>query len=92
MHVSLNEININNKIIDLRKKFDYNEFHIPKSINIPRMNLLGDPSLYLNKKDKYYLLCDKGTISLSCCNILNALGYHCYSIDGGIEKYKENKN
>ena len=50
--------------------------------------LMSSPDLYINKCDTYYLICDKGTVSLSCAKILNALGYKCYSVIGGIEGIK----
>ena len=43
---------------------------------------------YINKNSKYYLLCSKGLLSNKTANILNALGYNCYSITGGIESIK----
>lgn len=76
-------------VIDVRTRIDYDDFHYPSSINIPRLTLLSDPSLYLNKKNTYYLICDKGLVSASCANVLNLLGYHCISIAGGLEEYKK---
>ena len=76
------------KIIDIRSSLDYNEKHILGSVNIPRIILMSNPDVYMNKDEDYYLICDKGTVSLSCANILNALGYKCYSIIGGIQNIK----
>jgi len=83
MEIEYNDILDKSKIIDIRSKLDYEEKNIGTK-NLPRLVLLSDPGLYLNKKDRYYLLCDKGIISASCARILNALGYKCYSIKGGI--------
>ena len=77
-------------IIDIRPSFAYNLYHINGSINIPKMTLLQEPSKYLNYNNTYYLICDSGINSNRCANILNALGYHCFSIKGGI-KYIKNK-
>lgn len=79
--------NIINKsnIIDIRSALDYNEINIKESINIPKIILMSNYDNYLNKEEDFYLLCDKGTVSLSCSKILNALGYKCFSIKGGIE-------
>lgn len=85
MTISINEININDIVIDIRTSIEYNEFHYPNSINIPKNSLLSSPEIYLNKNKKYYLLCTKGHVSLYCAKILNALGYNCYSISGGIK-------
>jgi len=85
MEINYEDINTNNLIIDIRPKIDYLNFHIKNSVNIPRVLLLNNPSEYLNKYETYYLLCDKGTISKKTANILNSLGYNCYSIIGGLE-------
>ncbi|MEE0699723.1 MAG: rhodanese-like domain-containing protein [Bacilli bacterium] len=88
MQISFNDMKSNVVIIDIRATNEYEEFHYPNSVCIPRLTLLKCPDEYLNKVDEYYLICHKGEVSLSCSRILNALGYHCYSVEGGIEKYK----
>lgn len=77
-------------IIDIRDKREYNEYHYPGSINIPRIQLLSNPEFYLNKNEQYSLICDKGITSKSVSNILNSLGYNTISITGGIENLKNN--
>lgn len=79
--------NIINKknIIDIRSALDYNELNIEESKNVPKIILMSNHDKYLNKEEEFYLLCDKGTVSLPCTKILNALGYKCFSIKGGIE-------
>ena len=86
MEIEYKDIDLNNKIIDIRSKLDYDCYSIKKSINIPYLKLLENHSKYLNKQDIYYLICDKGKISKSASRILNAIGYKCYSISGGIEE------
>lgn len=88
MNISLNNILDKNKIIDIRTSIEYNNYHYPGSINIPRMILLKNPEKYINKNSEYYLLCSKGLLSSKTANILNALGYNCYSITGGIDSIK----
>ena len=88
MYINFNEIIDNSRIIDLRPSFEYNEFNISGSKNIPKFILLNKPDKYLNKTDTYYLICNKGEVSLSTAKILNALGYNCYSIIGGIDSLK----
>ena len=89
MEVEYLNTNDSNAIIDLRESKDYDEYHLYNSINIPRKKLLERPDKYLNKEREVYLICDKGIISKSCSNILNALGYKCTSIIGGIDKIKK---
>lgn len=86
MTIYINEIDVNNKIIDIRSSLSYNKKHLHGSINIPRLMLLSNPSDYINKNEIVYLVCDEGLSSLSTARVLNALGYNCYSIEGGIEK------
>ena len=75
-------------IIDIRTRFEFNEFNIGGR-NITRINLLRNPEYYLDKNNTYYIVCNKGTESLSCTKILNALGYNCYSVAGGIDDLKK---
>ena len=46
---------------------------------------MSSPEQYLKKHITYFLICDKGKVSLICAKMLNALGYKCYSVAGGIE-------
>jgi rhodanese-related sulfurtransferase len=85
LQIEFNNIYDKSRIIDIRSSLDYSDKHIPNSINIPRMILMTNPDLYMNKNEEYYLICDSGKISLSCAKILNALGYRCFSINGGID-------
>lgn len=72
-------------IIDIRTSSEFESYHLDGSINIPRIKLLNSHETYLDKDKKYYIICNKGEVSLSCCKILNALGYSCKSIKGGID-------
>ena len=90
MQIDFKEIEEIKNIIDIRSLLDYNQKNIPGSINVPKPLLMGNPEKHLNKQDTYFLLCDKGKVSLICAKILNALGYKCYSIIGGIERLERN--
>ena len=85
---NINEIKNKKNIIDIRTRFEFNEFNIGGR-NITRINLLRNPEYYLDKNNTYYIVCNKGTESLSCTKILNALGYNCYSVAGGIDDLKK---
>ena len=76
-------------LIDIRDKEDYMNNNINGSINIPRLKLLNDPKQFLDKNKIYYLICDMGVLSESTSKILNALGYNCISVKGGIKEYKK---
>ena len=88
MEINYEDINKNNIIIDIRYPSDYEEYHLKNSINIPRIVLLSDPKKYLSDKENY-IICDKGIVSKSCVKVLNALGYKCKSIEGGIERVRK---
>ena len=88
MQIKISEIENKNNIIDIRTSSEFNEFNIGGR-NITRMNLLKNPEYYLDKNNTYYMVCNKGTVSLSCSRILNALGYNCYSVTGGIDDLKK---
>ena len=88
MQIKINEIKNKKNIIDIRTRFEFNEFNIGGR-NITRINLLRNPEYYLDKNNTYYIVCNKGTESLSCTKILNALGYNCYSVTGGIDDLKK---
>ena len=88
MEIELNEITRLENIIDIRSKNEYNKKNINNSINIPRMLLMSEPSKYLKKKNIYYIVCDKGELSLFCAKILRSLGYNCYSIKNGMQSIK----
>ncbi len=88
MQIKISEIENKNNIIDIRTSTEFNEFNIGGR-NITRMNLLKNPEYYLDKNNTYYIVCNKGTVSLSCSRLLNALGYNCYSVAGGIDDLKK---
>lgn len=81
----------NPKIIDIRDNYSYKLGSISKAINIPYLFLITNPDNYLNKNDKYYLLCDSGSQSMRCCLELSYVGYDVVSIVGGYKEYLKNK-
>lgn len=89
MLIEFEDVRKKKNIIDIRTSIEFNEYNIDGSINISRLKLLGNPDNYMNKEEEFYLICNKGEVSLSCSKILNALGYRCYSIIGGIDGLKK---
>ena len=74
-------------IIDIRSKNKYYMGHIPSATNIEYLELLSNPSKYLNKNEIYYLYCDSGYTSSMVVNKLNNIGYNTVNIDGGYNNY-----
>jgi len=75
------------EIIDIRNNQSYNNNHIPNAKNIPSMELISNPSKYLEKNKTYYLYCQKGKSSVRVCSLLNNLGYSTININGGYEAW-----
>lgn len=91
----MNEISINDlkridnpTIIDIRDNYSYALGHIKNALNIPYYSLLSNYSLYLNKRDKYYLYCDYGHQSKAISDRLNAFGYNTYYVKEGYLDFK----
>ena len=74
-------------IIDIRSNDKYRINHIPGAINIEYLELLDNPSKYLNKQDIYYLYCTSGYTSKAVVDKLNSLGFNTVNIDGGFNNY-----
>jgi rhodanese-related sulfurtransferase len=74
-------------LVDLRKKEDYDEFHIKGAINIFWLDLLNDENLAkLPKNKKIFLICYLGHTSSQAMVLLKLLGYDVVSIKFGYGK------
>lgn len=89
MDISFDEILKRNDdiIIDIRSISDYRNGHITGAISIPEVELVREPSKYLEKYKTYYLYCNYGNRSRIVSNYLNQLGYHTVNILGGYHNY-----
>jgi len=82
----MKSININDyksymgKLIDVRPKYEYIKKNIPESINIPYEELIFNHNKYLNKNEKYFLICSGGVKSKKATNILSVYGYDVTNI------------
>lgn len=82
----MKSININDyksymgKLIDVRSKYEYIKKNIPGSINIPYEELIFNHNKYLNKNEKYFLICSGGVKSKKATNILSVYGYDVTNI------------
>ena len=89
--ISVDKINDNMNIIDIRDEYQYKQGHIANAYLIPKEKLLGSPELYLTKYNVYYLYCNFGIQSMKVCRMLKEQGYQVISIDGGFMEYKSRK-
>lgn len=62
-------------LIDVRDKNEYSKKHISGSINIPYNDLIFNHRKYLNKSNKYFIICANGVMSRKAVNILYIYGY-----------------
>lgn len=80
----IGEINL----IDIREKHEFRFESIKTSKNIPMDEILENPDKYMNKTDKYYILCKSGKRSDHTCKLLRKEGYNVVNVAGGIVNYE----
>lgn len=73
-------------LIDVRELDEWQEFHIPGALHIPKDNIASSIAAIIPNKDQpIYLHCKGGVRSLFAAQSLMDLGYQeVYSVDGGI--------
>ncbi len=62
-------------LIDVQHPIDYKENPTSNSINVYADKLLMNYKTMLDKNKKYYIICNKGTLSRKVVNMLEYLGY-----------------
>ena len=87
-YFSKNSAKNNYIVIDLRKKEDYKQFHMPRSINIFWLDLLKTQNLakiikYHKQGKKIFLICYVGHTSSQALTLLKILGIPVTSIKFG---------
>ena len=78
--------NIN--LIDIREHHEFKSGTIRSAKNIPAEELLKNTDKYLNKDEKYYIMCRSGSKSLKVCKELSSRGYNVYDVSGGFNLYE----
>ena len=75
------------KIIDVRSKQEYNEYHLPNAINIPVYEIEKEINNYIkNKNEVIIVYCQVGSRSNKAKKILERLGYiNVYNLKGGLD-------
>ena len=68
------------KLIDVRPKYEYVKKSVPGSINIPYDELIFNHNKYLNKNEKYFIICSGGIKSKKATNILSVYGYDVINV------------
>lgn len=74
-------------LIDIREPYEYKSRALKNSKNIPMGDILGNPSKYLDKDKKYYIMCQSGGRSSRATSTLSKEGYDVVNVSGGIGSY-----
>lgn len=67
-------------LIDVRPKYEFVKNGFNNAINIPYDELIFNHQKYLNKNNKYFLICSGGVKSKRATNILSVYGYDVTNI------------
>lgn len=78
----------NYKIIDVREINDFEEYHIPGSLNIPFKILVKKFNLFLNQKYEYYVICKDGKESYTATKELAKHGFNVTYVIGGLKSWR----
>ncbi len=74
-------------IIDIREPFETARGAIESAKKIPMGTLTSAPEKYLNKDQKYYIICASGGRSAQTCGFLTKQGYDVVNVKGGMGLY-----
>ena len=80
--------NPNAVLLDVRSKTDYDQGHVPGSINIPWREMGQVLRKYPDTKTPIYVYCQNGSRSRQAVNLLKRLGYKDLTNIGGIKRYQ----
>lgn len=89
--ISVNEVDeligkIN--LIDIREEYEYQNGSIKGAKNIPMNKLLTNAEKYMNKKEKYYIMCQSGGRSGRTTAELSKMGFDVVDVTGGMGSYR----
>lgn len=70
-------------LLDVRLKSEYQNSHLPNSVNLP-LNLLRSKARALDKSRQYIAICDTGRRSSSAAYLLSERGYQCSYLHDGL--------
>ena len=75
-------------ILDVREPFEYSDWHIPGSINIPISRVMRSPDLDAPKDSEIIAVCAHGMRSAAATRYLNMAGFeNVYSMEGGMVEW-----
>jgi len=74
-------------VLDVREVYEYEEGHVPHSINIPTSTFMQHMHL-IDKNEHYYIICLTGARSQMVAKFLDQQGYQVTNILGGLIVYR----
>lgn len=75
-------------LVDVRNDFEYDQGHIPGSVNLALSRILTEAEMVLTQKDiPLYVYCQSGARSARSAKLLELLGYTDVTDIGGIADY-----
>ena len=77
------------QLLDVREVDEYEEEHIPESVNIPLSNLEKIQDMHYAKDTPLFVYCHSGRRSGAAVMMLRGLGYTNAKNIGGIMHYKK---
>ena len=88
----LEDLGENINLIDIREEYEYQAGKITNSKNIPMGRILENPEKYLNRDEKYYIMCQSGARSFAACKELSKKEYNVVNVKSGFGGYKSGGN
>lgn len=82
----LYQTNDNLLILDVRDNINFLQYHIPKSINISKNDILHNNCL-LDYHKRYYVIDYNDEWANTVCDYLEQLGYDVICVYGGIKRW-----
>lgn len=81
----------NVQLVDVRTATEYNEGHIPESVNIDVLGkqFIDSATQLLDKSQPVAVYCRSGRRSRNAARQLTKKGYTVYNLDKGFEEWKE---
>lgn len=74
-------------ILDVREAFEFNEGHIPNSINKPLSKLQEEDFSDLSKDEKYIVICRSGNRSITASDLLTEAGFTVVNTSEGVSTW-----
>ncbi len=77
-------------LVDIRDEKSFNFGHIQGAVNIPNKVFVKNIQT-MPKKNKYYVYCHRGNVSLNLAQTLQQQGYNVFALKGGYTNWVENE-